>query len=94
MSFDTFDTYFIHIFQGKDKRKETGWRLWDINICVLPDERAILQLKSISSNFLHAADTNEDWFVCLAALYSWSLITQSVLCTDWYVLGSLRVLNR
>lgn len=49
---------------------------------------------SLWVNFLHAADTYEDWFVCLAALCSWSLITESVLCADCYVFGSLRVLNR
>lgn len=53
---------------GEGQKEGDRAELWDINICVLPDKRAILQLNSISSHFLHAADTNEDWFVCLAAL--------------------------
>lgn len=56
--------------------------------------KAVFQLEIINFNFLHAADTNEDGFVCLAALRSRSLITQTVLCADWYVFGSSRVLNR
>lgn len=39
--------------------------------------KALFQLEIVNFNFLHAADTNEDWFVCLAALCSWSLTTQT-----------------